>query len=186
MFAKIRLPQALPDIFTGLKVGAALSATAAVVAEFVASDRGLGYLLLQYNGNLETPMVFAVIVLLSLIGLAVYYVVEIIERITIPWHVSQQPTDRNPVLLSSSRGEVPATLDDVALDRFIARGGIALACNLALQDMVEIIEKKDGATPEAARQQALTFMVPGVILQPSGVFAALRAQDVGCKYLRAS
>ena len=93
MFIKIRLPQALPDIFTGLKVGAALSATAAVVAEFVASDRGLGYLLLQYNGNLETPMVFAVIVLLSLIGLAVYYVVEIIERIAIPWHVSQQTAD---------------------------------------------------------------------------------------------
>ena len=93
MFAKIRLPQALPDIFTGLKVGAALSATAAVVAEFVASDRGLGYLLLQYNGNLDTPMVFAIIVLLSLIGLAVYYVVEIIERITIPWHVSQQGAD---------------------------------------------------------------------------------------------
>jgi NitT/TauT family transport system permease protein len=93
MFFKIRLPQALPDIFTGLKVGAALSATAAVVAEFVASDRGLGYLLLQYNGNLETPMVFAIVVLLSLIGLAVYYVVEIIERIAIPWHVSQQATD---------------------------------------------------------------------------------------------
>jgi NitT/TauT family transport system permease protein len=90
MFLKIRLPQALPDIFTGLKVGAALSATAAVVAEFVASDRGLGYLLLQYNGNLDTPMVFAIIVLLSLIGLAVYYLVEIIERIAIPWHVSQQ------------------------------------------------------------------------------------------------
>jgi NitT/TauT family transport system permease protein len=93
MFAKIRLPQALPDIFTGLKVGAALSATAAVVAEFVASDRGLGYLLLQYNGNLETPMVFAVVVLLGLIGLAVYYVVEVIERIAIPWHVSQQTAD---------------------------------------------------------------------------------------------
>jgi NitT/TauT family transport system permease protein len=93
MFFKIRLPQALPDIFTGLKVGAALSATAAVVAEFVASDRGLGYLLLQYNGQLETPMVFATIVLLSLIGLVVYYVVEIIERIAIPWHVSQQPAD---------------------------------------------------------------------------------------------
>ena len=95
MFIKIRLPQALPDIFTGLKVGAALSATAAVVAEFVASDRGLGYLLLQYNGNLETPMVFAIIVLLSLIGLAVYYVVEIIERIAIPWHVSQQTGRRD-------------------------------------------------------------------------------------------
>ena len=80
MFVKIRLPQALPHIFTGLKVGAALAATAAVVAEFVASDKGLGYLLLQYNGKLDTPMVFATIVLLSLIGLAVYYAVEIIER----------------------------------------------------------------------------------------------------------
>jgi NitT/TauT family transport system permease protein len=93
MFLKIRLPQALPDIFTGLKVGAALSATAAVVAEFVASDRGLGYLLQQYNGQLETPMVFAIIVLLSLIGLVVYYAVEALERLVIPWHVSQRPAD---------------------------------------------------------------------------------------------
>jgi NitT/TauT family transport system permease protein len=91
MFFKIRLPQALPEIFTGLKVGAALSATAAVVAEFVAADRGLGYLLQQYNGQLETPMVFALIVLLSVIGLIVYYVVELIERLVIPWHVSQRP-----------------------------------------------------------------------------------------------
>jgi NitT/TauT family transport system permease protein len=91
LFFKITLPQALPDIFTGLKVGAALSATAAVVAEFVAADKGLGYLLQQYNGQLETPMVFAIIVLLSLIGLAVYYAVELIERLVIPWHVSQRP-----------------------------------------------------------------------------------------------
>jgi NitT/TauT family transport system permease protein len=96
LFAKIRLPQALPDIFTGMKVGAALSATAAIVAEFVASDRGLGYLLLQYNGNLDTPMVFAVIFLLSFIGLAVYYTVELIERLTIPWHVSQHPAGQTP------------------------------------------------------------------------------------------
>jgi NitT/TauT family transport system permease protein len=89
LFAKIRLPQALPQIFTGLKVGAALAATAAVVAEFVASDKGLGYLLLQYNGQLDTPMVFATIVLLSLIGLLVYYAVEVVERLAIPWHVSQ-------------------------------------------------------------------------------------------------
>jgi NitT/TauT family transport system permease protein len=90
LFAMIRLPQALPDIFTGLKVGAALAATAAVVAEFVASNKGLGYLLLEYNGNLETPMVFAVIIVLSLIGLAVYYAVEFLEKLTIPWHVSQR------------------------------------------------------------------------------------------------
>jgi len=90
LFLKIRLPQALPHIFTGLKVGAALAATAAVVAEFVASDRGLGYLLLQYNGQLDTPMVFATIVILSLIGVVVYYAVEVVERVAIPWHVSQQ------------------------------------------------------------------------------------------------
>lgn len=98
MFFKIRLPQALPHIFTGLKVGAALAATAAVVAEFVASDRGLGYLLLQYNGQLDTPMVFATIVVLSLIGLVVYYAVEVVERIAIPWHVSQQATAKDATL----------------------------------------------------------------------------------------
>jgi NitT/TauT family transport system permease protein len=98
IFRKIRLPHALPGIFTGLKVAAALSSTAAVVAEFVASDRGLGYLLLIYNGDLETPMVFATIIVLSIIGLLVYYAVELIERLVIPWHVSirSQPADVKP------------------------------------------------------------------------------------------
>ena len=94
--------------------------------------------------------------------------------------VTQQGTDRNPALLASSRGEVPAMFDDAALDRFIARGGIALACNLALQDVVEAIQKKENVSAEEARKQAIAFLVPGVILQPSGVFAALHAQDVGC------
>ncbi|HKN66449.1 MAG TPA: twin-arginine translocation signal domain-containing protein [Gemmatimonadaceae bacterium] len=100
--------------------------------------------------------------------------------------ITQQETDRNPVLLASSRGEVPAMFDDAALDRFISRGGIALACNLALQDVIESIQKKENVSAEEARKQAIAFMVPGVILQPSGVFAALHAQDAGCKYLRSS
>ena len=98
MFRKIRLPQALPSIFTGLKVGAALAATAAVVAEFVASNRGLGYLLLEYNGNLETAMVFAVILVLSAIGLLVYYAVELLEKLAIPWHVSQRAAAETSML----------------------------------------------------------------------------------------
>jgi NitT/TauT family transport system permease protein len=89
-FWKVRLPHALPSIFTGLKVGAALAAIGAVVGEFVASDRGLGYLLLEYNGDLNTPMVFAVIVFLSTIGLVVYGLVVAAERFIIPWHVSQR------------------------------------------------------------------------------------------------
>jgi NitT/TauT family transport system permease protein len=87
-FFKIRLPHALPSAFTGLKVAAAMAGTAAVVAEFVASDNGLGYLLLIYNGNLETAKVFAVISVLSVMGLAFYYIVEALERAAIPWHVA--------------------------------------------------------------------------------------------------
>jgi hypothetical protein len=100
--------------------------------------------------------------------------------------VTQQGTDRNPALLSSLRNEVPAMFDDTALDKFLARGGIALACNLALQEVEEGIQKKENVGAEEARKQALAYLVPGVIVQPSGVFAALHAQDAGCKYLRAS
>ncbi len=106
------------------------------------------------------------------------------KKITHP--VTLQPTDRNPALLSSSRGEAPASYDAFALDKFVARGGIALACNLALQDCIDLIRTKDGVTPEEARKQAIAAMVPWVILQPSGVFAAVKAQEVGCSYVRAS
>jgi hypothetical protein len=100
--------------------------------------------------------------------------------------VTQQPTDRNPVLLSSSRGEVPEMFDPVALDKFIARGGVALACNLAFADCVELVKSKEGVNDAEARKQALTHLVPGVIMQPSGVFAAILAQEAGATYLRAS
>lgn len=100
--------------------------------------------------------------------------------------ITQQPTDKNPALLSSTRGEVPDMFDPMALDKFIARGGIALACNLALMDCIELIKSKEKVDDAAARKQAIAFLVPGVILQPSGVFAAIRAQETGATYLRAS
>ena len=93
IFWLVELPGALPSLFAGFKVAAALSATAAVVAEFVASDNGLGYLLLGYNGNMNTSMTFAVILVLSVLGLALYGAVEAIERVCIPWHVSQRRDD---------------------------------------------------------------------------------------------
>ncbi|GLC24279.1 hypothetical protein [Roseisolibacter agri] len=100
--------------------------------------------------------------------------------------VSEKPTDRNPVLLASSRGEVPAAYDALALDQAIARGVIVLACNLAFEDPIALVVAKDGATPEAARKTALDHLVPGVIMQPSGVFATVLAQESGCAYVRAS
>ena len=89
-FVKVQIPHALPTLFTGFKVAAALSATAAVVAEFVASDRGLGYLLLEANGNLNTSMAFGSVFVLTALGFALYAVVEIAEQLMIPWHVSQR------------------------------------------------------------------------------------------------
>jgi NitT/TauT family transport system permease protein len=92
-FVMVQLPAALPVLFGGFKVAAALAATAAVVAEFVASDRGLGYLLLEYNGNLDTAMCFAAIFVLTALGLALYGAVELAERFAIPWHVSQRRSE---------------------------------------------------------------------------------------------
>jgi NitT/TauT family transport system permease protein len=93
IFRMVQLPHALPALFGGIKVAAALSSTAAVVAEFVASDRGLGYLLMSYNGDLNTTMSFAAIFVLSAMGLALYAGVELLERLAIPWHVSRRRAD---------------------------------------------------------------------------------------------
>jgi len=90
MFLRVQIPHALPTMFTGFKVAAALAATAAVVAEFVSSDRGLGYLLVDYTNRFDTPGVFAAILVLSVMGLLLYASVEAIERVSIPWHVSQR------------------------------------------------------------------------------------------------
>ena len=93
VFRMVQLPHALPLIFTGIKVAAALSATAAVVAEFVASDRGLGYQLIEHSNNMNTPMTFGIILVLCAMGLLLYGAVELVERIAIPWHVSRRVAD---------------------------------------------------------------------------------------------
>jgi hypothetical protein len=97
-----------------------------------------------------------------------------------------QPTDRNPALLSSARDGIPADFDAFALDRAIARGTVVLACDLALRDCVDLIQRTDTVSAEEARTRAIGYLVPGVILQPSGVFAAVLAQEAGCAYVRAS
>lgn len=101
IFRKIRLPHAMPSIFTGLKVAATLATTAAIVAEFVASDRGLGYMLLEFNGNLETGMVFATVILLSIIGVTLFFAVEFVERRVVSWHVSQRNQAGSTTLIGS-------------------------------------------------------------------------------------
>jgi NitT/TauT family transport system permease protein len=90
IFLKLRLPNALPMIFGGLKVASALAVVGALTGEFVGSDRGLGYLLVQASGNLNTALLFATLVILSAMAMAFFYLVEMLERIAIPWHASQR------------------------------------------------------------------------------------------------
>ena len=100
--------------------------------------------------------------------------------------ITEQPTTRNPVLLSADRGELPVPMASFNLEGLLKGGGIALACNLAFGDCVRTIAKNDKVDDAEARKRALTMLAPGVVLQPSGVFATIRAQEAGCQYLKAS
>jgi NitT/TauT family transport system permease protein len=83
-FFKIRLPSALPSIFGGLKISITLAVVGAVVGEFVGGDAGLGYLLMVANGNIDTPLLFAGIIALTVQGVVFYFLVELAERLAIP------------------------------------------------------------------------------------------------------
>src|SRR6516165_11822185 len=89
-FIKMRLPHALPAIFGGLKVASSLAVVGALTGEFVGSDKGLGYMLVQASGNLNTSLLFATLVVLSTLAMAFFYLIEVLERIAIPWHASQR------------------------------------------------------------------------------------------------
>ncbi len=78
-FKKVRLPAALPNIFGGFKVAISLAVIGAVIGEYVAAERGLGYLQLQANSLFDTTLNFAAVVSISALGVILYYVLDIIE-----------------------------------------------------------------------------------------------------------
>ncbi|HEU4699373.1 MAG TPA: hypothetical protein VFS40_09340 [Gemmatimonadales bacterium] len=81
---------------------------------------------------------------------------------------------------------LPPKFADYNLERFLATGGIVLACNLAFRDVVGTFQQKAKLSREAAEQAAKAHLIPGIILQPSGIFGCLRAQQAGCGYVMAS
>jgi len=87
IFTKIRLPHALPLIFGGMKISITLAVSGVVVAEFVAAQRGIGYLIVMANGLLDTPLMMAAIAALSAMGLVLYGAVAGLERLVVYWHV---------------------------------------------------------------------------------------------------
>jgi NitT/TauT family transport system permease protein len=84
-FRYLRFPAALPVIFSGIKTSATIAATAAIVAEFVGANKGLGYVLLRGTSTMDIELVFAVLVVLTVVGIAINYLVEICEWLMTPW-----------------------------------------------------------------------------------------------------
>jgi NitT/TauT family transport system permease protein len=85
---RVRLPYAVPFIFSGLKVAITLAVVGAVVGEFVAANEGLGYLIQSSTAFFKTPLAFGAIVILAVIGIALFQAVVTIERTFFPWSVS--------------------------------------------------------------------------------------------------
>ena len=90
IFFKIELPTALPFIFAGLKIGMTFAVIGIIVAEFVTAQRGLGYLMMFAEGNLDMPLLMAALFVLCIVGVLLYAAVALVEKLVIRWDVSQK------------------------------------------------------------------------------------------------
>ena len=90
VFRAVNLPHAMPAIFSGLKVSVTLAVVGAVVGEFVGSNSGIGYVMQRSIGTFDLPTMFAALVILALLGVVLFWIVDRIERLVVPWHVSQR------------------------------------------------------------------------------------------------
>ncbi len=89
-FRRIEFPYASPLIFSGLKVGISLALVGAIVAEFVGASAGLGYLIILTEYNLRTPLMFACFVVLGVLGLVLFGIIGLAERLVIPWYAGMK------------------------------------------------------------------------------------------------
>jgi NitT/TauT family transport system permease protein len=90
IFFKLRLPGSLPYIFAALKASTTLCVIGAVVGEWIGADKGLGRMIAVAYGNLDMPTIFAAILCLAAIGVALITAVTVIERRALFWHESNQ------------------------------------------------------------------------------------------------
>lgn len=89
-FARVRLPGALPSMFAGAKLAAALSVTGAVVGEFVAPGNGIGYSIILSGSSGDATALWAGTLYLTIVGIIAFQVIGRLERLAIPWHESQR------------------------------------------------------------------------------------------------
>lgn len=93
----VKLPGALPQIFSGAKVGITLAVIGAVVGEFIGGNNGLGYLIVAGEGNADSAPIMVGIINLSILGSLLYGVVTVIERFSISWHISHRRQQSSPL-----------------------------------------------------------------------------------------
>ncbi len=85
VFRRLRIPIALPHLFTGCKIAVTFAVIGAVISEFVAAQEGLGYLILISTAQSQTPLAFASIILLTIVSVMLFYAVEFFERRLVTW-----------------------------------------------------------------------------------------------------
>jgi len=85
IFRRIEFPAALPAIFSGMRIAATFAAIGAVFGEWSGASAGLGFVMLQATPNLQTARIFAAILILTLIAMALFALVSLLERILVPW-----------------------------------------------------------------------------------------------------
>ena len=90
IFVKVQVPTSLPFLFSGLRVAMAVSVIGAVIGEWVGSSQGLGYLMIRSKPQFLTERIFAAIVILSVMGVALFVLVGVIEQLAIPWWHNEQ------------------------------------------------------------------------------------------------
>lgn len=93
---KIRLPNALPSLFAGMKVAISFALIGTIVGEFVSSSRGLGYIIVTAQSEFQTARIFAALLILAVSGTVLFVIVDVIERIALPWHVSRRRDEMAP------------------------------------------------------------------------------------------
>lgn len=89
VFSKIRFPNSLPYIFSGIKIVSTMCVAGVIVGEFIAADRGLAFIIINSQLVMDTPPIFAALILISVIGLGLFGVVSLLERAMMPWHVER-------------------------------------------------------------------------------------------------
>jgi NitT/TauT family transport system permease protein len=94
-FSKVQFRGALPHFFSGLRIAITLAVVGAVIGEFVGSDRGLGNLILTATSQADTPLAFAALALLSVLGIVLFILVVLAEHLVTPWARTESPSDRH-------------------------------------------------------------------------------------------